>query len=209
LYHVKKLRNTSCLSHFFYMNDKDQITQLLQSAGKGDQNAYNRLFPLVYDHLRSLAQYQLSLSPGVKVLSRTELIHEMYLKLIDQTVIGLNDRAHFYSMAAKAMRHIMVDHFRKNHALKRGGDQIMVPVDENIAGSELTAEHVAGMHELMEQLREVDERMYQIVDLRFFGGLTIEEIADLMGVSTSTVDRNWKKARGWLYMQLMKQQKGV
>jgi RNA polymerase sigma factor (TIGR02999 family) len=180
-----------------------KITTLLQSAGNGDLNAYNRLFPLVYDHLRALAQAQLNRVSGDLMVNRTELIHEMYLRLIDQTMSGTNDRAHFYALAARAMRHIMVDHYRKSHAGKRGGDHVRVPVHEELIVPELTEDHIVALHELMEQLRDIDERLYTVVDLRFFAGLTIEEIAEMLQISTSTVDRDWKKARGWLYRQLI------
>lgn len=182
---------------------RGRITELLLDFKKGDQEAYNKLFPMVYKQLRYIAQNQIARRPASGELRKTELIHEVYLKLIDQTQTDWQDRAHFYAVAAKAMRHILVDRYRHRNAQKRGGSRAAVPLDEKRISIEEYPDKLIGLHELMEQLAEVDERMHMVVDLRFFAGMTIEEIADLLNISTSTVDRDWSKARGWLYQQLV------
>jgi len=183
--------------------EKGRITQLLHEFGKGDEDAYNELFPLVYQYLHHIAQNQLARRPVDGQLRKTELIHEVYLKLIDQTQANWHDRAHFYATAAKAMRHILVDHYRKRNAQKRGGANNPITLEEERIPIENYPEQLHGIHELMMQLAEVDERMHVIVDLRFFAGMKIEEIAKLLNISSSTVDRDWAKARGWLYQQMV------
>jgi RNA polymerase sigma factor (TIGR02999 family) len=183
--------------------NKGRITELLLKFSRGDREAYIRLFPLIYEQLRRLAHYQVDRWQISGQLRRTELIHEAYIKLIDQTQMEWKDRAHFYTVAARAMRHILVDHHRKEKSQKRGGSKEHLRFDEELSGIEKYAEHLETLQELMEQLADVNERMHNIVDLRFFAGFTIEEIADLLNVSTSTVDRDWKAARTWLYRQLV------
>lgn len=184
-------------------SEQGRVTQLLLDFGQGDKDAYNQLFPLVYEQLRQIAQNQLARRPAGGHLRRTELIHKVYIKLIDQTQTAWKDRAHFYAVAAKAMRHILVDHHRKQNAQKRGGSQDLLSMNEEYISIEEYSEHLEALQELMDRLAKVDERMHTIVDLRFFAGMTTKEIADLLGISTSTVDRDWKKARGWLYQQLV------
>lgn len=182
---------------------KGSITQLLLDMGKGNRSAYNKLFPLVYEQLGHMAKNQLAARPAGGQLRKTELIHEVYLKLIDQTQTDWRDRSHFYAVAAKAMRHILVDRHRRLQAQKRGGTKEILPLDSTAVPMDEHSEYLLGLHELMDRLAEVDERMHTIVDLRFFAGMSIEEIAELLNISTSTVDRDWAKARGWLYQQLM------
>lgn len=183
--------------------EKGRITQLLIDFGRGKKDAYDELFPLVYRQLQHIAQNQIARRPAGGQLRKTELIHEVYLKLVDQTRITWRDRAHFYATAAKAMRHILVDHHRRQKAQKRGGSKTEVPLDEERIAIEEYPGQLIGLHELMTQLAEVNKRMHTVVDLRFFAGMTIEEIANLLNISTSTVDRDWAKARGWLYQQLI------
>jgi RNA polymerase sigma factor (TIGR02999 family) len=185
--------------------EKGHITELLLSIGQGDRNAYNRLFPLIYDQLRQLARNQVSRWQSQGQLHKTELIHEAYLKLIDNDRTDWKDRSHFYTVAAKAMRHILVDHHRKQKSLKRGGAEEHILFDENFISTEKYSEHLETLQELMEQLASVNERMHTIVDLRFFAGFTVEEIADILNISSSTVDRDWQTARAWLYRQMVKQ----
>lgn len=182
--------------------EKGHITQLLLDFKRGDKNAYNELFSLVYVQLRHIAQNKLARSPANKQLRKTELVHEAYLKLIDQARTDWHDRVHFYAAASRAMRHILVDHYRRQNAQKRGGAQDDTLLESADFSVEQYPKRLMDLHELMEKLAQVDERMHTIVDLRFFGGMTIGEIAELLHVSTSTVDRDWAKARGWLYQQL-------
>lgn len=191
------------------MNDlsleKGRVTQLLIEFGRGDKKAFDRLFPVVYDKLQQIARHQVLRRTGDEPLQKTELIHEVYLKLIDQTRTEWNDRAHFFAVAAKAMRHILVDHHRRQKAKKRGGSKLHVTFKEQDFPIDEYSEHLEALQELMEQLEQANPRMHTIVDLRFFAGFTIEEIAELLNISTSTVDRDWKAARGWLFQQLTDQ----
>lgn len=183
--------------------EKGRITELLIDFGRGDREAYDQLFPLIYNQLRRIAQKQITWRPASDQLRKTELIHEVYVKLIDQTQTEWKDRAHFYTVAAKAMRHILIDLHRKQNAQKRGGSKELVSFDEENIAIEEYSGHMEALQELMKQLAEANERMHTVVDLRFFAGFTIKEIAELLNISTSTVDRDWKTARGWLYQQLM------
>lgn len=184
------------------MTDKSEITQLLIEAREGDAGAYDQLFPLVYDELKRIARNQLAREYSEHTLRKTELVHEVYLKLVDQTQIEWQDRTHFFAIAARSMRQILVDHARKKKAQKRGGDKTHIPLDEDEIDLRKHAEQIVELDELLDRLEELDERMARTVELRFFGGMSIEETAEFLGVSTSTVDRDWKKARGWLYQRL-------
>ncbi len=183
-------------------NEKGRVTELLLEIGEGGQDAYNQLFPIIYHQLKGIAHNQLLRRTASGELQRTELIHEVYLKLIDQTQAQWKDRAHFFTVAAKAMRHILVDHYRKQKSGKRGGSKEFLALDANDIAEDGNSEYLEELHELMDQLARVNERMHAIVDLRFFAGMTIEEIAGLLDLSTSTVDREWKAARIWLYHNL-------
>lgn len=182
--------------------DKSEVTQLLIQVSEGEQQAYDRLFPLVYEELKRIARIQLNREYGNPTLSKTELVHEVYLKLIDQTRIEWEDRTHFYAIAARSMRQILVDHARKKKAQKRGGNKTHITLEEDEINIREHAEQIVALDELLDQLLELDERMAKIVELRFFGGMSIEETAGLLDISTSTVDRDWQKARGWLYQRL-------
>lgn len=182
--------------------DKSEITQLLLKASKGKEDAYEKLFPLVYDELKRIARIQLNREYGNHTLSKTELVHEVYLKLIDQTRIDWKDRTHFYAISARSMRQILVDHARKKKAQKRGGDKTHVSLEEDEIDIRKHAEQIVELDELLKQLADLDERMAKTVELRFFGGMSIEETAEFLEISTSTVDRDWQKARGWLYQRL-------
>lgn len=187
------------------MGNKGQITQLLLDAGNGNSEAFNRLFSQVYDELGYMAQNQLA---GYESdLRKTELIHELYLRLIDQTQTDWRDRSHFFAVCARVMRHIMVDLHRKATSQKRGCPQRPLPLDEERIAMENHADHLMMLHELMDQLKSIDERMFTITDLRFFTGMTVEEIAGLMNLSVSTIQRDWRKARGWLYQQIKESEK--
>jgi len=184
------------------MEEQGHITQLLLKAGSGDAEAYNRLFSQVYHELRYMAQNQLAGYDGA--LQKTELIHELYLKLIDQTQTDLRDRSHFFAVCARVMRHIMVDLHRKDTSQKRGGSQQPLPLDEERIAMEEHSGHLLMLHDLMNELEAIDERLYTVTDLRFFAGMTVEEIAKLMNLSVTTIERDWRKARGWFYQQIKK-----
>lgn len=188
------------------MNDESQkaVTQLLLEWSSGDSDAPARLIPLVYDELRKLAGRYISRERSDHTLQATALVNEAYLRLVDQTQVSWQNRAHFYGVAANAMRHILVDHARARAADKRGGGSVKLNLeDTNVAIEERAAEIVA-LDDALKALAKFDERKSKIVELRFFGGLNEEEIAAHLGISSRTVKRDWKMARLWLYRELNK-----
>jgi len=184
------------------MGNLADVTQILVDIGQGDKEAYNRLFPIVYEKLKDIATGQLSREYGQHTLSRTELVHEAYMKLIDQTRINYQDRNHFYAIAARSMRQILVDYARKKKAQKRGGDKEDLTLDESSINIEEHASQIIELDTLLDELTNLEERLGKIVELRFFAGLSIEDTASMLDISTSTANRDWVKARGWLYQRL-------
>ncbi len=178
------------------------ISQLLQRWSQGDRAALDELTPLVYDELHRIAhRYIAQQSPG-HTLQTTALLHEAYLRLAGQDEKHWENRAHFFGVAAQAMRHILVDHARTQLREKRGGGAQGVSLDDGLAmGTEQSGEIIA-LHDALTELAKLDERQSKIVELRFFGGLTEPEIADILQVSQRTVSNNWRLARAWLLQQL-------
>ncbi|HMB97932.1 MAG TPA: sigma-70 family RNA polymerase sigma factor [Balneolaceae bacterium] len=179
-----------------------EITKLLVKASSGDKEAYNSLYPLVYEKLRLLAQKQLNKEYSDHTLCKTELVHEAYEKMIDQSTVDYNDRAHFFAIAARSMRQILVDYARKKKALKRGGEFSKVDIDINNLQAHEHAEQILVLNDALDELKRLDERICTVVELRFFGGLSIEETSDVLNISPSTINRDWLKARGWLHQKL-------
>jgi RNA polymerase sigma factor (TIGR02999 family) len=161
----------------------------------------DRLFPLVYDELRRMAHGQLQRERPGHTLGTTGLIHETYLKLVDQTRVQWRDRGHFFRVASWAMRRILVDYARRYRALRRGGGLERIQIDEELAGAE-RGDTLVALDEALERLATVSERLSRVVECRYFGGLTAEETAEALGVSSRTVERDWVKARAWLYLEL-------
>lgn len=178
------------------------ITGLLGAWRRGDRDAFDRLFPLVYDELRRIAHRQLGREHPDHTLGTTALVHEAYLKLVDQTRAQLTDRVHFFAVAARAMRRILVDYARRHRALKRGGAGARVSLSDATVVADQRAEALVTLDEALARLAEADERLSQVVEFRFFGGLTEEETAGALGVTARTVRRDWVKAKGWLYQAL-------
>jgi RNA polymerase sigma factor (TIGR02999 family) len=176
------------------------VTEMLIAWGQGDEAARDALIPLVYDQLRRIARYHLRGERGGHTLQTSALINEAYLKLVQQSV-SWQSRAHFFGIAARLMRHILVDSARARQRLKRGGDRQQISLTVVEDAQEQCADLLA-LHEALETLAEVDLQRSQIVELRFFGGLTIEETAQVMGISTPTVERGWRAARAWLQTEL-------
>ncbi len=179
--------------------DSTEVTILLEEARSGNEEALHQLVPLVYNELRRIASSNLrSAGPGQTMLT-TDLVHESFLKLIGSRNISWQNRLHFFSIAATSMRQILVDHARARHAGKRGGQRVRVPLDDALpAGSEYL-DDIAELDEALSALEKTDARSARIVELRFFGGLTNDEIAELLSVSVRTVIRDWEFARAWLY----------
>lgn len=171
------------------------VTRLLQAVGEGDSRALDRLVPLVYEELRSLAKRELYREQQGHTLHATALVHEAYLKLAGSRMPA-SDRAHFLAIAARAMRQVLVDHARRRKAVKRGGDMVCTTLTDGGAPVEFRPDELIALDEALEKL---DPRQRQIVEFRFFAGMEEKEVADVLGVSDRTVRREWVKARAWLY----------
>jgi RNA polymerase sigma factor (TIGR02999 family) len=176
------------------------ITSLLLDWGNGDRTALDRLVPLLYPEFRRLARrYMRGERPGHS-LHTTALVHEAYLRLVDYTRVRPENRAHFLAIAAQAMRRILVERARQRQTARRGAGAQRVPL-EDVAGEERAA-HLLALDEALARLATLDARKAQVVELKYFGGLTIDETADVVGVSTPTVEREWRAARLWLYREI-------
>lgn len=184
------------------MATSGEITQLLAAVRRGERDALERIFPLVYDELHAVARRQLNRRRSGETLNTTALVHEAYLKLVDQTRAEWQDRSHFMAVAAVAMRHILVDYARRRTAHKRGGHEQPVLLDEVTPSIEARAEEILAIDEALTALAGLNDRLAKLVELRFFGGLTVEETAEVLGVSERTVKREWRKARAFLYRAL-------
>jgi RNA polymerase sigma-70 factor (ECF subfamily) len=175
-----------------------QVTQLLVAWSGGDQAARDELMPLVYEELRRLAHQCIRRERPGHTLQTSALLNEAYLRLVDQKNIHWQGRAHFFGIAARLMRQVLVDYARNRRYAKRGGDARRVSLDEAMIVSEERAADVVALDDALKSLAEIDPRQSQIVELRFFGGLTIEETAQVLAVSPGTVMRDWTLAKAWL-----------
>ena len=185
------------------MQSPEGITQLLIDWGKGDQAALERLMPLVYSELRRLASNYLRRERAEHTLQPTALVNEAYLKLVDQRNARWQNRAHFFGIAAQLMRRILVDHARQRQAVKRGGvDQQRLSITSAEAVVKQPEIDLLALNEALDELAQMDSQQSRIVELKFFGGLSIEETAEVLGISHATVERDWKLARAWLRRQL-------
>ena len=180
-----------------------EVSRLLRAWSNGEKTAFARLMPLVYDELRQMARRQMGRQRVGHTLQTTALIHEAYLRLVARPDVDWQNRAHFFGVAAKAMRHILVDHARTRQAAKRGGAAERVTLDEAAALSTDPTEMIA-LDDALEGLAALDRRKSQVVELKYFGGLTVQEIAEVLQVSPETVARDWRLARTWLLRQLSK-----
>ena len=183
----------------------DEVTRLLQDWGSGNQQALEKLVPLIYDELRRMAHNCLYRERPSHTLQTTALVHEAYLKLIDQRDARWQNRAHFFAIAAQAMRRILVDSARRHTALKRGGSAENVSLDEAANISLEPDPILLPLDEALNELAEIDPQQSRIVELRFFGGLTIEETAEVLQLSIDTIKREWAMARAWLRQALTDQ----
>jgi len=186
------------------MSEPAGVTQLLVEVGRGDQSALDELFPLVYRELRRLADSYLRNERPDHTLQATALVHEAYLRLVDQTSISWQNRAHFFSVAAQVMRHILVDHARSHQRAKRGSGARKLSLDEAISFFKEKDINLVALDEALTELAKLDPQQSRIVELRFFGGLTIEEIAEVLKISPATVSREWALAKIWLHRELVR-----
>lgn len=175
-----------------------QITRLLADWNNGNDAALETLMPLIYEELRRMARRHMRRQPSGHTLQTTELIHEAYLKLARQDDHEWQNRAHFFGAAAQAMRHILVDYARQKKSKKRGGSAQCVTLDENAIISAETSDEIVALDEALKELAVFDKRKTHVVELKFFGGLTTKEIAEVLKVSPETVKRDWRFARSWL-----------
>lgn len=178
------------------------VTRLLLDWRAGDAAALDRLLPLVYDDLHRLARGQFAREPSGHTLQPTALVHEAYLRLVEIRRVAWQDRAHFLALAATVMRRILVSHARKRRAAKRGGAAAPVTLLEEVMGAPGPEVDLLALDEALRTLAELDARQARVVELRYFGGLTIEEAAEALGVSAATVKSDWQMARAWLFHRL-------
>lgn len=179
-----------------------EITGLLRAWGLGDEGALQQLMPLVYDELHRLAhRYMAREQPG-QTLQTTALVNEVYLRLVDVNNVDWKDRAHFYGLCARLMRRILIDFARSRNYQKRGGQIPHIELDEAVTVSAVVGSELLAVDEALKKLAIVDARKSDVVELRFFGGLTVEETASALGVSNETVMRDWKLAKAWLLREL-------
>ena len=178
------------------------VTHLLVDWSTGDEAALDQLLPLVHAELRRLARRHLRRERPGHTLQTSDLVAEAYLRLINQKQVQWQNRAHFYGLSAQLMRRILIDHARHHHYQKRGGSRIQVSLDETALVSEARAEELLAVDEALARLTVMDARKGRIVELRFFGGLSLEETAEVLGISSPTVQREWRAAKAWLHQML-------
>lgn len=180
------------------------ITDLLHRWGEGDADALDQLFPLMYDRMRQLAHQRLRSEPDGS-LNTTALVHEAYLKLVDSPRVNVRDRGHFLGLASRVMRHLLVDHARARNAAKRGLGAPTVPLEDAPWLADDRIETITELDEALQRLEAIDERRTRILEQRYFGGLTLEETAEALGISLATVKRELRSARAWLALELQRE----
>jgi len=180
----------------------ERVTQLLVHWSHGDDAALRELTPLIYEELRRLAHYQMSGQRPGHTLQTTALVNEAYLRLTSQTSPSWQSRAHFFAVAARAMRQILVNYAKSNQAQKRGGGAFKVELDETAIVSPEESKEIVDLHEALERLATLDSRKAQVVELKYFGGLNYDEMAEVLKISRVTVRRDWEFARAWLHTEL-------
>lgn len=179
----------------------DNLTGLLVEWREGDQAALDRLMPLVYDQLRRIAHRYVQHERDGHTLQTSALVNEAYLRLADQKVVWQN-RSHFFAVTARVMRHILIDHARRRRYAKHGGEARQVPIDEAATMSLDRAAELIALEEALDELEQLDQRKSRVVELRYFGGLSLEETAEALNISLMTVRRDWRAAKAWLYRRL-------
>lgn len=175
------------------------VTRLLAACSAGDRKAFDKLIPLIYYDLRRIAHQRLQAERADHTLSTTAVVHEAYLQLVDQADATWRDRAHFFAVAARVIRNVLVDYARRRGAEKRGGGGIHIPLREDLAGVEPRTIELLALDEALRNLAEHDPRMENVVECRFFGGMSMKDTAAALGVSMRTAERAWRRARAYLY----------
>jgi RNA polymerase sigma factor (TIGR02999 family) len=190
------------------MGEDNEVTLLLSALTRGDDGAASKLIPVVYDELRRLAASYMRRERPDHTLQATALVHEAFLKLVEQRAVNWQSRAHFFGVAAQLMRRILIDHARGHLRQKRGGEHKKVSLDEAFIFSEQQSAELLAVDESLTRLSKLDARQGRVVELRFFGGLSVEEAAEVLGISPKTVKRDWSIAKAWLYADL-KERHGI
>lgn len=178
------------------------VTELLINWNKGDQNALEKLLPMIYQELHLLASRYLRKERANHTIQATALVHEAYLRLIDQKQVQWQNRAHFFAIAAQMMRRILINYARDQHAAKRGGNQVRVELNEAIALPNIEDLDLLALDEALDELAKTDQRKSRLIELWFFAGLTLEETAEVLEISLATAKRDWTLARAWLYRMI-------
>lgn len=184
------------------MRSGDDTTELLLALRQGDRGAFDRLMPRVYDQLHRIAHRELARRGGGGTLRTTGLVHEVYLKLVDQSRVQVADRAHFFALAATAMRHIVIDYARARRTKKRGGGWQRISLDDGVPSSEERFDEMIELDDALKRLERFDERLCKVVECRFFGGMSVQETATALDIAPRTVYRAWEKAKAWLYREI-------
>ncbi len=184
------------------MTFSHEVTQLLLAHRRGNREVADKLFALIYEELHDMAHRQLRRGRPGETLNTTALVHEAYLKMIDHSKAAYQDRSHFIAVSATVMRHILVDYARKQKTDKRGGGAHRTLLNASVVGREDASIDILDLNDALDQLKEVNERLARVVEMRFFGGLSHEEIADVLGTSLRTTERDWHKAKTFLYLIL-------
>jgi len=187
----------------------ESVTELLIEWSHGDRGALDRLMPLVYEELRNVARHHLSRENAGHTLPGTAIVHETYLRLVEQDRVEWHGRAHFFGVAAQMIRRILVDHARKRHAGKRGGSARRLAFDETLGTTSCRDPDLVALDDALNALAVLDPEQSRVVELRFFAGMTITETAEAMGISASTVQRHWVTAKAWLYDELNRRDEGA
>ena len=182
--------------------DRTDLTSFLNGLARGQSDAATTLMPRVLGELRAIADAYLRRQSASHTLQPTALVHEAFLRLFDPDLVGFSDRKHFFALAAKSMRQVLVDHARAAQRDKRGGGRLRVTLDERLADPATPPPELLDLDHVLQELSELDERQGRIVELRFFGGLDVQEIAEVLTLSKSTVEREWRSARAWLGVRL-------
>ena len=190
------------------MSESQDVTLLLSALTRGDDGAASKLIPVVYDELRRLAGSYMRRERVDHTLQATALVHEAYLKLVEQRSVNWQSRAHFVGVAAQLMRRILIEHARGHLRQKRGGEQKKVSLDEAFVFSKQQADELLAVDDSLNRLAKIDPRQARGVEMRFFGGLSVEEAAEVLGVSPKTIKRDWSVAKAWLYADL-KERHGI
>ncbi len=184
------------------MNDVQAVTKLLVDWSNGNNKALDNLMPLVYDELQRIARRFLNYERPDHTLDTSALVHEAYLNLIDQRRVSWQNKAHFFALASQSMRRILINHARKRRAVKRGGGQRNISLDEQVVSVDEQNDRLLALDESLTRLETFDPRLARIVEYRYFGGLTIEETAAVLSLSPATIKREWQTAKAWLYRDM-------